>query len=43
LKDVEILSKAGEDCVVKCGKHEARFATQKGKRYRLNSDLKLLK
>ena len=43
LKDVEILSKVGEECVVRYGKNEARFATQKGKRYRLNSDLKLLR
>jgi alpha-L-fucosidase 2 len=43
LKDVEILSKVGQECVVRYGKNEARFATQKGKRYRLNSDLKLLK
>ena len=43
LRDVEILSNAGDECVMKYGKHEVRFATQKGKRYRLTSDLKLLK
>ena len=42
LDEVEVLSKAGEECVLRYGKKEVRFPTQKGKRYKLNFDLALL-
>lgn len=43
LKEVEILSKAGEECVVHYGGKQVRFPTQKGKRYKLNFDLAFYK
>jgi alpha-L-fucosidase 2 len=41
LQQVEILSKAGDDCIVRYGNKEVRFKTQKGKRYKLNGQLQL--
>ena len=40
MQRVEILSKAGEHCVIKLRDKEVRFPTQKGKRYILDGQLK---
>lgn len=42
LQQIEILSKAGEDCIVKYRDKEVRFTTQKGKRYKFDSQMKVL-
>jgi len=42
LDEVEVLSKAGEECILRYGKKEVRFGTEKGKRYKLNFDLAFL-
>lgn len=42
LKELEVLSKAGEDCSLRYGDHKADFKTEKGKRYRLDAQLKML-
>ena len=43
LQNVEIFSKAGEECVIKYGNKISRFATQNGKRYKLDAELKVVK
>jgi len=42
LKELEVLSKAGEDCCLRYGDHQADFKTEKGKRYRLDAQLRML-
>jgi alpha-L-fucosidase 2 len=42
LRKVEVLSKAGEDCILRYGEHEVVFATEKGKRYNLDDQLNML-
>ncbi len=42
LQSVEIFSKAGNPCVVQYGEKSVTFATEKGKVYKLNGDLKVL-
>jgi alpha-L-fucosidase 2 len=42
VSEVNVLSKAGNECVLRYGTKEIRFPTQKGKTYRFNVDLKQL-
>jgi alpha-L-fucosidase 2 len=42
LQQVDVLSKGGNDCLLRCGNKEIRFQTQKGKTYSFNGDLKLI-
>lgn len=43
LEQVEILSKNGNECIVKYKEKEIRFQTEKGKKYRLDGGMKLQK
>ena len=40
LKEVQVLSKAGKECVLKYADNEIRFATKKGLRYRFDGNLR---
>ena len=42
LQEVEVLSKAGEPCRLRCGENTTEFETEKGRRYRLDANLNLL-
>jgi len=42
LQEVEVLSKAGEDCSLRYREQKATFKTEKGKRYKLDGDLNQL-
>jgi len=42
LQELEVLSKAGEDCFLRYGEQQATFKTEKGKRYRLDAQLNML-
>ena len=43
LLEVEVLSKAGERCNLRYGEHEIAFKTEKGKHYRLDGSLNIIK
>lgn len=42
LNEVEVLSRAGENCNLRYGEHEVSFNTEKGKRYKLDAQLNIL-
>jgi alpha-L-fucosidase 2 len=42
LREIEVLSKAGEDCSLRYGTHKTDFRTEKGRSYKLDGELKLL-
>jgi alpha-L-fucosidase 2 len=42
IQEVEVLSLAGETCNLRYGDHKAEFGTEKGERYRLDSQLNIL-
>lgn len=42
LNEVEVLSKAGEECSLRYGENRADFSTEKGKLYRLDAHLNML-
>lgn len=42
LSSLEVISKAGKECILKYAGKELRFPTTKGKRYTLNAELRLM-
>ena len=42
LREIEVLSKAGEDCRLRYGSRKADFRTEIGKSYKLDGELKLI-
>jgi len=42
LQNLEVLSKAGEDCSLRYGEHEVAFKTEKGQHYKLDAQLNIL-